>query len=163
MASPRIGFARASAKSILKELKISSPPIRLADIVKYLGYQVTPRDFDDGLSGVQITSPQDCFIAYNNNFHVHRKRFTVAHEIGHSILGHTSLNDQEFDLNSQDTNEVEANQFAAELLVPLNMLKKDVGSGIKSTDQLAIRYWVSKDAMGWRLLETRLFKNLNTW
>ena len=163
MEKPRIGAARRAARQILSDLKISSPPIKLSRVVQHLNYHVSGLDFDDGLSGIQVTFSEECFIAYNKNHHVHRKRFTVAHEIGHSVLGHTSHINQGRDLNSAEVDKIEADQFAAELLMPLRMVKADIEGGIRSANQLALRYWVSQEAMGRRLMETGLYKKLERW
>jgi Zn-dependent peptidase ImmA (M78 family) len=47
-----------------------------------------------------------------------RQRFTLAHEYGHHCLRHGVAVDHAIDLGSQERREVEANQFAAELLLP---------------------------------------------
>jgi Zn-dependent peptidase ImmA (M78 family) len=96
-----------------------------------------------------------------------RQRFTIAHEIGHLLLHeHDQVHvDRGFrvrlrsDISSQgtDRDEMEANRFAAELLMPLKMLQADVQSlEFDLTDDdalwaLAKRYGVSTQAMTYRL------------
>ena len=55
-----------------------------------------------------------------------RARFTVIHEIGHMILGHTrTLNrEQPGQLKDYENSEWQANQYAAELLMPLDIIKE---------------------------------------
>lgn len=58
-----------------------------------------------------------------------RQRFTIAHEIGHILLGHDGIsyrdpNYQKYNDFIKRMNEVNANSFAAELLMPENLLRK---------------------------------------
>ena len=85
--------------------------------------------------------------------------------MGHFLLGHTR-NDHEhfldvFDEGSGDPREIEANQFAAELLIPSSLLKIDIANGIKDIPTLSKRYWVSDLAMWKKLLDFNLVKNIN--
>ena len=55
-----------------------------------------------------------------------RKRFTIAHELGHYVLGHnrkTVVHDNEASMEfyKSGSPETEANQFAAELLIPTSV------------------------------------------
>lgn len=58
-----------------------------------------------------------------------RQRFTIAHEIGHILLGHEGIsyrdpNYQKYNDFIKRMNEVNANSFAAELLMPEKLLRK---------------------------------------
>ena len=58
-----------------------------------------------------------------------RQRFTIAHEIGHILLGHEGIsyrdpNYQKYNDFVKRMNEVNANSFAAELLMPERLLRK---------------------------------------
>lgn len=58
-----------------------------------------------------------------------RQRFTIAHEIGHILLGHEGIsyrdtNYQQYNDFIKRMNEVNANSFAAELLMPEILLRK---------------------------------------
>jgi len=55
-----------------------------------------------------------------NNPNAGRLRFTIAHELGHILMGHEPAVDDDETLGSRASHphEVEANYFAAELLVP---------------------------------------------
>jgi Zn-dependent peptidase ImmA (M78 family) len=96
-----------------------------------------------------------------------RRRFTVAHELGHLLLHkNESLHiDERFPIgfrsaaSSQavDASEIEANQFAAELLMPMSLLTADLAAMPPDIDseaavtELAQRYEVSEQAMTIRL------------
>ncbi len=77
--------------------------------------------------------------------------FIIAHEIGHMLLKHTCNT-----LDSEDgIKETEANSFAAELLMPLEMIKRDCSKKF-NLDDLARRYTVSKEAICYRLMDTKI-------
>lgn len=72
---------------------------------------------DDGVSFFDVKNGR-YVITYNDSVQTEsRKRFTIAHELGHIYLGHLLCKNKSNDLyNSQDT---EANYFAKRFLVPL--------------------------------------------
>ncbi len=157
---PRIGFARNKARQIIEKMKISKPPIILRQVLNKLNIdlEIFSFDFSDEVSGIQINSEEKTIVAYNKNHPTHRQRFTVAHELGHLLLEHTSK-EGAYNLEDKRPSEIEANQFAAELLMPLSFLKLDIKK-IKNADDLARRYWVSEEAMWWRLRDLNLIKYL---
>jgi Zn-dependent peptidase ImmA (M78 family) len=103
----------------------------------------------------------------NKNHALSRKRFTIAHELGHLLL-HTKSEvhlDQAIvkmrDARTSagvDDEEMEANRFAAELLMPRSFLEADLEAlgPIYADDERAIaklarQYRVSPQAMAIRL------------
>lgn len=159
---PRIAFARKLARKLIADLKIEEPPILIKDVIPHLKktYDLTvyPWSFGENTDGIQITEGDSLSIAFNQSQHSHRKRFTIAHEIGHLLIGHTR--ETPTDLYSDKPGNIEANQFAAELLMPLKMIKKDFQSGNKEVGSLAKRYFVSEEAMWWHLLEHKFLNRL---
>ena len=152
---PRTGSARTIARKILKDTKITEAPVSLWRVIKHLqsssDLSVMPYGFGDKVSGMLVMVDESATIGYNNSQHWHRRRFTIAHEIGHLIMGHTCSD------NFSDYREKEANEFAAELLMPLAVLKKDFKQiGVLKT--LAERYIVSEEAMCRHLMYCRLLK-----
>ena len=155
---PRVGLARNLARKLLKEAKLDSPPISLQKLGDYLKTKYDLelrgiRDFSDKTSGATVTVDGNPTIAFNKNHRWCRRRFTIAHEIGHYMMktGHENI---EPALDGTDSIEVEANEFAAELLMPLKEFKKDCKNGITSIDEIAEKYQVSKEAAGWRLVHS---------
>lgn len=76
-----------------------------------------------------------------------RRRFTIAHELGHCLLGHVS------GLGSSKPNaaqERDADLFAAELLAPLSVLRM---CGVSSAEELARVCGLSKTAAEIRFAE----------
>ena len=155
-------MARKTARKLLKDAKIDDYPVFLKDIAKGLTeLTIDGQELEDGISGLQASYKGKSFIRYNKKHSLKRNRFTVAHELGHLILGHTA-NFGHVNFRSNNPEEVEANQFAAELLVPLHFLKEAVYK-YKTVSQLARAFWVSKDAMNWRVLETKTYSFLESW
>lgn len=156
---PRIILARNVARKLLADAGISDPPIIIRDVVNHIRKEndlsVYPWAFGNDIDGIHITQGDISAIGYNSTQHWHRQRFTVAHEIGHLLLGHTSGN-YILDLDSKRPEEIEANQFAAELLMPLKMLKNDLRDGGKSAKDIAGIYNVSEEAVWWRFYDCRL-------
>jgi Zn-dependent peptidase ImmA (M78 family) len=105
-----------------------------------------------------------------------RQRFTIAHEIGHMLLhadqplivdhGFALIGLRRDDGAPGDQREIEANAFAAALLMP----EKWVTAALRGRDvdlsddaeiqSLAKRFGVSQQAMMYRLMNLGLLKNL---
>ncbi|PTJ37537.1 hypothetical protein BU021_12265, partial [Staphylococcus simulans] len=80
---------------------------------------VEEKEMDNNISGYL----ENNIIYLNSNHHENRKRFTMAHELGHFLLRHQGVNyrtsKKEIYEGLHDyINEREANSFAAELLMP---------------------------------------------
>lgn len=161
---PRVGFARDLARKILKKANINKPPVDLNLILPVLRdlYKINISahawNLGEKVSGIHVVCDDAHDIAYNKEQHRHRQRFTIAHEIGHLLMEHAE--DRTFDLESEACEEIEANQFASELLIPLKMLKADIADGIRTFKDLAKRYDVSQEAMGWKIKGCNLISRL---
>lgn len=93
------------------------------------------------------------FCDYNSEEISYRNRFTIAHELGHVLLGHVNEgNPRERDTTFGNYNPVEraANIFAAELVMP-EMKVKELFRGASSVQQLSEIFGVSNAAMSYRL------------
>ena len=84
-----------------------------------------------------------------------RQRFTLAHELGHFALGHGGGfrdNSASFNLNNYDQREIDANAFAAEVLMPKRAIDYVIQEkNITDFMQLASLFNVSVPAMKYRL------------
>ena len=113
--------------------------------------------FSGGVRGIMITTQRD----------LHVQRFTLAHELGHVLLGHTFSFDETIDLagrnasNSRPTEEVAADTFAAELLGPRTLLldaakrhkwNRQALHQPKNIYQLSLRLGISYQAACWALV-----------
>ncbi|MBB3227553.1 Zn-dependent peptidase ImmA (M78 family) [Luteibacter sp. Sphag1AF] len=93
-------------------------------------------------------------IEYNPTEPLLRQRFTVAHELGHHLLGHGSRprDSSQAMMGSRDLVETAANRFAAELLMPAGSVQMlVVDHGIVDIGTLANYFQVSESAMTYRL------------
>jgi Zn-dependent peptidase ImmA (M78 family) len=169
-------FIESQATEILSELKIKSVPIQVEKIAKKLGLDVVQRDLGSNVSGVLYVQNGKGTIGYNPNESEVRKRFTIAHEIGHFVL-HKINNDmfidkKEFKLfrNEQSSTgehrmEQEANAFAAALLMPKELLITEIkkfkidlsDDEDDSIRNLAKKFEVSATAMTYRIDNLNLF------
>lgn len=135
-----------------------STPVDPFEIAKEMGLEVKSLDpFDDAegnLSGAYEDGSVGT-IYYNPIEPPRRRRFTVAHELGHHVLGHgANFRDPLAPARGESYNPVEvaANRFAAELLMPAYAVKTLIDhAGITSVSTLAEAFEVSEPAMLFRL------------
>lgn len=163
----RTGTARILARAIVRKCKIKEAPISLRTVITYLqtdhDLDVYPSaNFSDQLSGILVTIEDESSntrrdeIHFNQKHSWHRRRFSIAHEIGHLLFNtvHAGNGSDYYDSRSPD--ETEANQFASELLIPLAFIKADLKKSGATVDNLAWKYIVSKEAMGWKISSMNL-------
>ncbi|MCX8667098.1 ImmA/IrrE family metallo-endopeptidase [Acetobacteraceae bacterium B3987] len=155
---PDPDFARAEAKarSILSELGYNHPPINPLDIAKKLGIDVSFVSFPQNPDVSGFYDPSERRIYVNAAEGTRRQSFTIAHELGHALLHQewaksneyrVLMRDMEGDKN--DPKEKEANTFAANLLVPRNMLLHFLDK--MSVKELADMFVVSEQMLGYRI------------
>jgi len=154
------------ARDILREHWNGSIPVDPGKIAESLGVRVvpvgtllTPAEYSGYFkrSDPELGGP---VIRYNRNDPLVRKRFTVAHEIGHFVLGHNDAprdTPENFSASTTDSRERSANQFAAELLMPENAVRQAaMGGRFSSVEELADVFKVSGLAMSFRLTNLKL-------
>lgn len=158
--------SRHCAKALLRRAEINAGPIDINLLVPFI-----KEDFDIQIVGVPdsmfngkadaITQRRgnNYFILFNKERPSVRIRFSLAHELGHLYVGHLHESSSN-DLNTENYDEIEANAFAAELLIPTLFLKQDIEKGQKNPDELAVKYKVSSDAMWFQILKSGLTKRL---
>ncbi len=139
-------------------------PVDLEGIAARLNIQLK-QETDGNISGSASIDGFNRPVATFNPWESHvRQRFTIAHELGHILLGHVTAdntryradNSSNFSLGEFDPLEVQANDFAAKLLMPLDAIEYYVyKSELTSIADLAREFNVSEAAMYFRL------KNLN--
>lgn len=167
----RIDQIEKRAYKLLDDLQIRNAPIPVDEIASKLGIQIIYEPFDGDLSGVLYREEKEVIIGVNALHPSNRKRFTVAHEIGHFLLheGNEMHIDRNFRINFRDNSsstatnreEVEANAFAAALLMPEHLVMKSVLEKVADgkdilhdeaiIDELANYFKVSKQSLLIRL------------
>jgi Zn-dependent peptidase ImmA (M78 family) len=145
-------------------------PINPFRIASHLNVEVRKEFFVGDLSGVLLRQNGTAVIAVNAGESPKRQRFTIAHELGHYVLNHkgdifvdhTVLNRRDGrSAAAVDFQEIEANAFAAELLMPGQMLlarandvmaQNPMHTQQQLLKQLAFDFEVSEQAMTYRLM-----------
>ena len=126
---------------LLKDFGNDEIPVNVELIARKLKVSVSEAELPDETSGViQKVDDGTSTILVNSGHARVRQRFTIAHEIGHFLLSTKSgiFVDQKIyfrDSRSQlaiDPEEIDANTFAAELLMPTPYLKRELNKIIKN-------------------------------
>lgn len=167
MGPRRRRLIRDHAEHLLEQCGVERLPVDVLAIADWLSIKViSQRIPDSSVSGYYLRRGQERIIGVNANHSLTRRRFTIAHELGHVLLlAHDDLHVDRTvklrDSNSSqgvDRHEVEANQFAAELLMPFEMIQREVNErgGIDIYDErqvsnLARSFGVSTQALLIRL------------
>ena len=170
MSNPAESNPYDQAKKVLAQLGIKTSPAPVEKIAKALGAQVRFAPFDDELSGMIHIKDGVPIIGVNSLHHPNRQRFTIAHELGHLQLHREIITsrvhvDKGFPALMRDTNsatgtekiEIEANQFAAELLMPRTMVEQALAGkqfdieNDAPLEELAKKFRVSKQALEFRI------------
>jgi Zn-dependent peptidase ImmA (M78 family) len=165
-----VGFARESARTLLLEVGVKAAPVPVERIIKSRGIILQYAPLSDELSGMAFIRDGVGIIGVNALHHPNRQRFTAAHELAHHQLHPDHLRaevhvDKVFRVLHRDSlaslgvdaKEVEANAFAAELLMPQFLLRDLVdpdGLDVDDDDRieaLARKFRVSPSAMRYRL------------
>ena len=135
--------------------------VDIAYIVRKQGYEVLiDDDLEDDISGFVDHNNKE--VVLNANETPERRRFTLAHELGHIILNandnqiqHTdNITNNQLDIYASEPNEVEANYFAGCILMPKNVFIREFNSIKGDIDykiqKLAYYFGVSKLAVNVR-------------
>lgn len=134
----------------------------LADVLALVeeghGVPVGVLALDAGVAGAYLRRPRGALILLNGTDAAARLRFTLAHELGHHVLAHEQSVDTHADLRRPVRQmEVQANGFAAELLVPVPAVRAWVAGhappavGLVEVVELAARFGISAPAALFRL------------
>jgi Zn-dependent peptidase ImmA (M78 family) len=105
------------------------PTAPISDVLETVedrgGTQVLVLDLTDEVAGAYIAKPDLPLIFVNGDQALTRQRFTLAHEFGHHRMGHSTVIDEQAVIGgvARDPNEVCANAFAAEFLMPREGVK----------------------------------------
>lgn len=158
MGTVRTAHVKAMAQKVLKDCGVAAPPVDIKKIVELKGYAYMEVDtFPDEVSALFIAKDGKNYALVNSRHHPHRRRFSLAHELGHILLSHDVEDLEEVPsidappesmkhCASGDPREKEANIFASALLMPVEILKKEYAKGA-DIEKLAKIFDVSQQAM----------------
>ncbi len=166
----------AEAERLLRESGAYGVPVPVDVVASHLRLHTTSVGLPDNLSGLLIVEGEKRVIGFHANHAPVRQRFTIAHEIGHYIL-HVKPNQSRLFLDrfvayrrddeqnkGKDSEEIEANAFAAALLMPEALVRGEITKqGFDLDDEedvaeLARRFNVSPMAMSYRLINLGLLR-----
>lgn len=161
MPNPNIDGARHAATQLIDEYGITDPSqIVLEDIAEDRNVVVRVGNLN-GAEGRLIRDGERGIIRVRSNpIYPGRTRFAIAHELGHWER-HKHLS-QEWVCNSRDIHaytgspeEIEANAFASELLMPSSLLKPRIHAGlsIEAVRSVATEFQTSLTATAVRSVE----------
>lgn len=168
-----IKYARTQAEKLIERLNIdvNSLPVDVKKIAKSLNLIVTFANLGDNVSGLLISDGINAQVVVHEGDGAKRQRFTIAHEIGHYFLQHQFEEGEHVHVDrghyisqrgpkssdGTDLKEIEANQFAASLLMPTKLIReklREFGDGPLldyHVTSLAETFEVSEQAMTIRL------------
>lgn len=149
---------KTTAQRILDVYWDRNVPVNVDDLAKKMGaevYYLPKLAGGDDISGRfdMVNDVPTCYIRSTDS--EQRKRFTLAHELGHFALNHGGGfrdNSTSFNIYNYDQKEVDANAFAAELLMPRIAIDYVIDKmNLKSVAEFANLFNVSVPAMNYRL------------
>lgn len=164
--------AQTRAKALRTKHGIASVPVDVDRLAELEGVEVDRADFGEEISGLLVKHGGRATIGVNARHAPSRQRFTIAHELGHYLL-HSSRElfvDKDYIVHFRDDKsstgydpiEVEANQFAAELIMPAAKVRELFNDHRFDIDdegalrRLATQFQVSATAMAVRLSSLEL-------
>ena len=137
---------QSKVNTLLEHTQCDTYPVPIVRIAESIGYTVHFMDMDSNDSIVGKVSHTDKKIYVKQGDIPQRQRFTIAHELGHIKLHNGDKFRTERGLNvfSDDPEEVEANRFAAMLLMPENEFRRIWEISEQSIEYVANYFAVSK-------------------
>ncbi len=164
------------AKEMLARLGIVNPAINPEEIANQLGVVIAREKLDGNTSAMLYRKSGEApVIGLNSTQSRKRQRFSIAHELGHLVLhpgrplivDHVRVNFRDDRASAGSfREEIEANAFAAELLMPKHMLERALMKFRLDTPEdeivkaLANTFEVSREAIGYRLVNLGLRSGL---
>lgn len=127
---------RALAHRLLEKNRVEEAPVPVEAIARSEGLRIAFDSLEGDISGFLLRRTGTAVIGVNTHHPRVRQRFTIGHELGHHLLfPRNDIHvDHVFDLRLRDhlasrgvdAEEMEANLFAAELLMPQPFLSRDL-------------------------------------
>lgn len=137
---------------------LAQVPMNIEAVAEFLGLEVVEEIMDNDLSGYLEERNGSWIVGVNALHHKNRRRFSIAHEIAHYVLHvgqQQQFRDTTFARRTSESNPMErdADNFAANLLMPENRVRELISSGVTTLSGLAENFGVSALAMKYRVKE----------
>lgn len=166
-------LAETKALALLRAAGINEAPVPVDTLASHCGARLSFEPLQGDVSGMLFRGVAEPVIGVNSFHSNTRQRFTVAHELGHLLLheGRPMIVDHvvrvrlnlrdEISSLATDKQEIEANRFAAELLMPRDWIIGEVEAALENEHdldeetlirELAESFEVSTQAMEYRLV-----------
>lgn len=150
ISSQRKNQIKKAVIGLLKKSRISTMPVNLTQILDsydwgFISYKEAQEDgfkIANISDGYTLYHENNYLILFNSEMFPQRIRWTIAHEIGHIVLGHAKTND----ISGFTANE-EAQYFAEQLLAPAAVVSKLGGNSDLQISEICN---ISKEAAQWR-------------
>ena len=139
-----------AAEKVVKERAISKLPVNPIALAQDLGIKVVAKPASaQGVSGILLRNGNAFGIAYATHIDsIGFQNFSVAHELGHyflpghvdAVLSNGGVHKSRAGFASGDRYEMEADHFAATLLMPRNLFTeamRTAGDGLEAIEKLA--------------------------
>ncbi len=176
---PRYSLARRRARQLLADGGVKAAPVPIERLAELCRASIRYVPFEGEVSGmVHCRLDGGGVIGVNSEHSKTRQRFTIAHEIGHLLLH----GEEEFHIDEKrplalrdevssqasDAREIEANQFAAELLMPEALVRESWDALVEGDAEVAFEeaiqglardYRVSPLAMTHRLTNLKIISS----
>lgn len=159
-------YIEKKTEEILTNNNVFKAGFDVEKLVKKLNIDIIPEKLDNDVSGLFVRIDDKPVISYNKNErNLGRKRFTIAHELGHYILHSDKplfidktpkvMFRNSASSSGEQLQEREANHFAAALLMPIKLIKEEIDNAPDNVtnpiEYLAEKFKVSEQAMTFRL------------
>lgn len=151
MSDRRLHDATLHAEMIVRDENLALP-IDLFALAKSRGILVEAKpSAAKGVSGMLLRVGDDFAIGYATHINSNGfQRFSIAHELGHYFLGHAdtmfrggkTVHESQAGFGSREQIELEADHFAAGLLMPAELFKQEAGrhsDGLVAIEKVAER------------------------
>lgn len=143
------GAASKCAEQVIQDYDLNTLPIDVFELAERVGIEVLPKPPEKaGVSGMLMRYGDLYAISYATHIKSEAfQRFTVAHELGHyfmpghpqAIFANGDIHESKAGFQSADRYEIEADHFAATLLMPKRLflpLLRKAGHGVTAVEKL---------------------------
>lgn len=135
--------AIASAKDLLTTAGVAQPPINIERLARYLGVrEVVTADFLDA-DACLVTGRSGHRIVVKDKSSKRRRRFSIAHELGHLLLSHGGISYRGAKIAERKREERLCDLIAEELLMPIELFRPRAEArlrGVTAIESLATEF-----------------------
>lgn len=132
-------LARADAREFMQKFGPATYPLDVTALARQAGAEVFIADLGEDVYGMIEGNASGATIYVDRESALTRRRFTIAHEIGHMVSYKDEAGVPQYvDVRDEDgrgnAEEIYANEFAGELLMPEVKLKELISEGADNFD-----------------------------